>query len=1131
MHVGSGNNNDTGLALLGFILLAALGFFSLKSPPLESLRPDNSRTQQALPDSDTAITLPSWSDPLHPVFQRGKTATPEPGNKSTPEHNNYNPNICTIDDKKKAGRLILVALPDKNNVDDSELRTRIRYAIHYALAEEHYYNDSEKTNIKALPDKLTSGIALPHGHPLLLWERYRKTPPSTDEPTENNDSSACIVWLGESLFGDPAKAMGNLVGLLNYITTGSNSPHYCASTTALLRLDLQGRADTQSQGGIHSLKLCHQSPVSEGGHDTKWDSITLVGPISSSSLRNLMQSYNASSRQDLAQDLKKLSNEFRILPATATVKTNTLIDNYENTDFKKDFNTFCQLFSDPHISDPPKNNADSKPHGSADGGLCFLRTIVRDDRIIKMLVDELIHRKRVIEPKDESCSDQPKQHILIISQWDSYYGRSLPRKLRTLLSNKKCKKNTLIQYVYSKSIDGYSQLRHSTPRESNTEQDQVALKTADNQAQHVRKPIGENQYDYIRRLATKIEKQHERIRIKNGQGFSAVFILGGDLYDRLLVLRSLRQRINHSVWLTRDLDAVLYFSSEYRWSRTLLVASSFGFSLNPDFESYAPPFRNNYQTGMYFTLRLALGSKKIQEHLKLTGSSVSQTQLDDSLQPLLFEIARGEAVQLGPPPAVVGQRGSHSQRGINDTRPDSSELTKQKGAAVIFFFSLFLLLMAVAYIVIEKPKWVVIILTVFSLGCATLFGLDWRDTGNGAEPFSLHQGISVWPSEFLRWLVVIVSLTMAVYIYRLFDEGQNNEFMLYFDEKGQTISEHQGKKTAWKILCLVVFVTAAGGAMVVTRLASGELQTRLCISLCIFGVIVFVWLVFMKKLFKSSLRYGHLVTLPRQWPQTSNNLRELWEVHRTLSTPLKALPRCLTWILAYLAFGSLLFTYLGQPLPPCRGVVCRVDTVLTSVSVLSVLLVLFIVIDAIRVCIRFIHELCQDNIQIDRDQIKFTELLPLKHHLIRLKVHLIGSKTRDINRVIYFPMTAILLLLLSRSTYFDDWSFPQALVIIIGMNFALLVFSGIVLNYVASNARDSMIDDLRKELLELKSAELKSVHNDPEPNRSEIEELIKQLSALHHGAYKHLWEQAPFRAGLMVLSGFGFAYVEYLPFS
>src|SRR5262245_37612130 len=117
---------------------------------------------------------------------------------------------------------------------------------------------------------------------------------------------------------------------------------------------------------------------------------------------------------------------------------------------------------------------------------------------------------------------------------------------------------------------------------------------------------GQSQFDYLQRLGDRIQQRDAELRRKGEQGIEAVGVLGSDLYDKLLVLQSLRPLLPDAWFFTTDLDALLLNPGAQTRTRNLLVASSFGLQLRPDIQNGIPPFRSSYQTAEFLATRIAI---------------------------------------------------------------------------------------------------------------------------------------------------------------------------------------------------------------------------------------------------------------------------------------------------------------------------------------------------------------------------------------------------------------------------------------------------------------------------------------------------------------------------------------------
>ena len=151
---------------------------------------------------------------------------------------------------------------------------------------------------------------------------------------------------------------------------------------------------------------------------------------------------------------------------------------------------------------------------------------------------------------------------------------------------------------------------------------------------------GPSQLDYIPRLADHIEQVNRELFVDSPAAqIRAIGVLGSDLYDKLLTLQALRPRFPNAIFFTTDLDARLWHPNQLKWTRNMVVASSFGLELQPELQQDIPPFRDSYQTAEYLSCLSALGL-------------VSPDELK-CISPRLFEIGRNGPVDLSAQPGAT----------------------------------------------------------------------------------------------------------------------------------------------------------------------------------------------------------------------------------------------------------------------------------------------------------------------------------------------------------------------------------------------------------------------------------------------------------------------------------------------
>jgi len=304
----------------------------------------------------------------------------------------------------------------------------------------------------------------------------------------------------------------------------------------------------------------------------------------------------------------------------------------------------------------------------------FERTISTDRELAEALVVEL--QQRGVDIPTEKANADHHDHIAIIAEWDTFYGRALPltfmaaaqegatRKAfadvvkelenqgafpENRLSDPDDHHKWIHSYAYLRGLDGVTDGKASTGSEK---KEKDSKKPGNDNAPnrfdtaYLERPEGQSQLDYIRRLAMAIERDNEQLK-RRGTQFRAIGVLGSDVYDKLLILQALRKTFSNVIFFTTDLDARLAHPAVFDWSRNLVVASAYGLELNSFWQTETPPFRSSYQTALFLST------------LKALGTSVSAPSETDV--PRLYEIGRRGAVELPQGAALKSPATSYAE--------------------------------------------------------------------------------------------------------------------------------------------------------------------------------------------------------------------------------------------------------------------------------------------------------------------------------------------------------------------------------------------------------------------------------------------------------------------------------------
>lgn len=723
-------------------------------------------------------------------------------------------------------------------------------------------------------------------------------------------------------------------------------------------------------------------------------SFTLIGPTNTSKLVELMKS----------TDIDELPASFKIISSSATISDNDLFNAYKNENQ-------CNQSNEDKKRDCIKKEIAGRLTKKS-----IIRTIGQDENLAKALVWEL--EQRGVNRKIPVIKDKCKDGLIVISEQDSFYARALTQHFIDLV-DAYCKpeKSLVTKFTYLRGLDGkLPDLDESNKKSQDTqdkkEQKNLIAQLDDASLEHAE---GRNQFDYLRRLIDRIEELDRGDGLRTNR-IKAIGIFGNDVYDKLLILQALRDRFKHKIFFTTELDARYLHADQTKWARNLVVASNFDLTLRPELQGSVMPFRDSYQTSMYFSALLAMSP--MVNHLTLSSMKVSNTdwvlmwsswfvtynrqKLENWLNPQIFEIGRTQAVHLATPPTdyldewiknSADTKFPQINRKICDTNNlsgcDTVEGEHQNEINKDIIFQLLTLIIAalvLGYLSFKSfiERLVTVKRSVMSV-VVIGFILLWYYRDNfpshiNGEPFLWFEGISVWPNLIIRYLgVIFIFIIFLIYYKRLREVIEFNcDLKLPEQEKSEE------NLPWWKVLWLGPF--------------SG-------------------------------------------FTSTSKNVNELWGEYLLISDCIKS-KGCL-WIFC-VSTVSLFLTYfglfsLGYLNFPARGTITQNLHYFLAFFQFFILwgLIYWVGYEA-TACRRFIDQL--EPKESLPDQLDWPLALVEKHEermgisREELKPYfrflLITRLIKRINSIIYIPFILMLLIAIGRSNVFDNLGFSPALVIV-----------------------------------------------------------------------------------------------------
>jgi hypothetical protein len=710
----------------------------------------------------------------------------------------------------------------------------------------------------------------------------------------------------------------------------------------------------------------------------------------------------------------------------------------------------------------------------AKAGISLHRTIGTDAMLAEQLVKEL--KLRNVD-MTESCVDAKcQQPVALISEWDSLYGRVLPRTVAAVAKNdgrgvpsaaledhiNTLRKNDwpswIHHYSYLSGLDGELPPKQGGKDGRDSGSKDKGSDFSKRLAQGKELPEGRGQLDYVRRLVQTLHHAAEEIP----GGYRAIGVLGSDVYDKLLILQALRDSFPQAIFFTTDLDAQLAHPDQWAWTRNLVIASHFGLELRGDIQEPIPPFRDSYQTSFFFTVMQALKDPEKRMFIK-------------DLPPRVYEIGRQGPYDLSSLDKSVNH-GLHLER--QDLDPQTgypqklsySTLLMIGGASVLILICVMLISSQVWEGVFDLVRnwrfWVVMVLTLGNVVALAAWAMS---DGAEGEPFVLTEGISVWPTQALRLFAFLLSGAFFIY-------------------------------AGWS-------------------LRNNEIQLRETFPLPQ-----------LPEDYPQEPWYHRFIGIHLWSPQTSahTSLHQLWLDYIRLGRWENRWRRYFLQAVLYLFFGALLMQFFGQPHTPCRGHACfSMNMAFLIVSVLGMVLLIFFVVDATRLCRRLIKHLVEETIQWPLD---FLAAEARKRGVDSTCVHewlcidFIAQRTAVIGHLIYYPFVIVFLMAIARHPYFDRWDLPMGLAILIFLNIAYAFGNGVALRRSAELARRAALSQLNARWLPL---------NDQIPAEKEtkrhIERAIEAIKNNRQGAFMPLTMHPIFGAIALPSGGYGLVLLmEYL---
>jgi hypothetical protein len=331
------------------------------------------------------------------------------------------------------------------------------------------------------------------------------------------------------------------------------------------------------------------------------------------------------------------------------------------------------------------------------------------------------------------------------------------------------------------------------------------------------------------------------------------------------------------------------------------------------------------------------------------------------------------------------------------------------------------------------------------------------------EPFSWTAGVSLWPSELIRLVVVVLCLVLLV-------KGSRD-----LTKNAEAISRDFGLQRS-----------------------SGDAR-------------------FSPQTFWTNLKR---VFHPAE-TMMATTVDQAWEWYREASRPVQWFNRTVLLFALYLATMGALGTYVldEEYIHPCRGrFSCTIDWFMTVSSYALVVFLNLAVFDAVMLSRRWIGWVTAStggwSDQVKEKYLREYGLSPdQKTEFEKLQyltvVDLIGKRTEVVNRLIRYPFIALLILIAARNDYFDIWNYPLLLLFSWAVNVVLALLAAYLLYQAASQAKTAMLDGLSRKMVQVLGS-----GKDHDVRMKQVQFIIDEVEGHQQGAFVPLYQQPVIESSL-----------------
>lgn len=745
--------------------------------------------------------------------------------------------------------------------------------------------------------------------------------------------------------------------------------------------------------------------------------------------------------------------------------------------------------------------------------IALFRVAVPDTTVMLELVKELGYRGVNLVPAADASDCRKVDHVALISEWDTVYGRALPNAFEAAMEGATVKSEATVgrqrpcenvhRYSYMRGLDGTLRRPGGGPDGDKKDKNDAKPGPADDKLERAE---GTSQIDYLRRLASRF-RDEDRRRQHEGQGrIRAIGVLGSDVYDKLMILQAVRGDFPDAVLFTTEFDARLIQSGEYARTRNLIVASGYGPQLHHRLQSDIAPFRSADQTATFLATQLAMErlvqlavERAVPARPTRTTRAATEALRDWKKSAQVFEIGRTGALELSrarsgttctsmsdcknPRPAAAGYYVQQLRPGLAWMLP----LAAMVGLGLLLLSS-WTVRSAAHHVGVafgrglsrRRPFFCVAVLFVLAVGAFGVYALVHALQRDDAEPFALFEGISVWPSELVRLVALAIAIQGFVYVCRRLGGARGKLTERFFPAQA---GELKHVRATW------VHIASWRG---------------------------------LRRIFAGGKRRAEV--------SQSFDATGAWHEHMYQSSPAARMVRVALMTTLFLIFGGVLVQGVFRPPHvPYRGAwTAMIDQALLWPVVILVLAMLFAIVDEIRLCDKFSSGLARSSRTEwpEPTLARFREERDVPDEMLTrwVDVRLIADWTAVMAPLVYYPAVVIVLMLVSRSTLLDAWDMPVGLLLVFVLSAVYTLACALTLRRVAERTRAGCVEGLGDAIF--RATGQLDAHR---PLIERLKLLKDEVASIRRGAFVPFTQQPVVRAILLAISsGAGLVVTQYL---